>query len=188
MVQEPLIPYEIEDTVEAQCVQDLGRRRWLKLGLWGALGGMGAATWYGMTPPVVPLYFNGRQAYAHYTHPAEVHRLVLAANQLVDKPYKWGGGHQVLFDNGFDCSGSISHVLYRAGLLKQASNSKAFARYGVPGPGRFVTVYVKPGQHVFMEVCGLRFDTSGSREGEGPRWRVPNRSRAGFQARHPLYL
>lgn len=150
---------------------------------------MGAATWYhAPQPAVMPLYFNGLYALPHVSHPRLVHHLVSYANQLVDKPYKWGGGHQALFDNGFDCSGSISHVLYRCGLLPHASNSADFARYGLPGAGRYVTIYVKPGQHVFMEVCGLRFDTSGSREGEGPRWRLTSRNRTGFQPRHPAWL
>lgn len=168
-----------------------GRRWWLKrLGAWGALGGaLSAATWYyAPQPAIMPLYFNGLYALPHISHPRLVHHLVAYANQLVDKPYKWGGGHQALFDNGFDCSGSISHVLYRCGLLPHASSSTDFARFGLPGAGRYVTVYVKPGHHVFMEVCGLRFDTSGTREGEGPRWRVASRNRAGFLQRHPAWL
>lgn len=150
---------------------------------------MGAASWYGyQQPAVMPLYFNGVYALPHASHPRMVHHIVAYANQLVDKPYKWGGGHLALFDNGFDCSGSISHVLYRAGLLARASSSKDFVRYGLPGPGQYVTVYVRPGHHVFMEVCGLRFDTTGSRSGEGPRWRVASRQRNGFYARHPAWL
>lgn len=180
------------DTPEAVCVQQLrGRRWWLKrFGAWSAaLGGaVGTATWYQGTPSILPLYFNGLYALAHVSHPRMVHHLVSYANQLVDKPYKWGGGHKALFDNGFDCSGSISHVLYRCGLLAHAASSAEFARYGLPGPGRYVTIYVKPGHHVFMEICGLRFDTTGTREGEGPRWRVPSRKREGFTARHPAWL
>lgn len=185
------IPEALAETPEAACVQQLrGRRWWLKrLGAWGALGSaVGAATWYYAPQPVMPLYFNGLYALPHVSHPRLVHHLVAYANQLVDKPYKWGGGHKTLFDNGFDCSGSISHVLYRSGLLPHASSSTDFARFGLPGAGRYVTVYVRPGHHVFMEVCGLRFDTTGTQEGEGPRWRVASRNRAGFQQRHPAWL
>lgn len=186
------IPASLTDTPEASCVQHMRSRRWWlkRLGAWGALGSaVGAATWYWTPPPpVMPLYFNGVYALPHVSHPRMVHHIVGYANQLVDKPYKWGGGHLALFDNGFDCSGSISHVLYRSGLLAHASSSKDFVRYGLPGAGRYVTLYVKPGHHVFMEVCGLRFDTSGQRQGEGPRWRLPSRNRDGFVARHPPWL
>ncbi len=167
-----------------------GRRRWLRLGLCGSLGAVigGMGYYYSAPPPVPPLYFNGLHAFAHNSHPPIIHHIVAVANGLVDKPYKWGGGHQYLYDNGFDCSGSVSHVLYRARLLDRPLSSSDFASYAMAGRGRYVTVYVKPGHHVFMEVCGLRFDTSGSRAGEGPRWRVPSRSLAGFQPRHPAYL
>ncbi|WP_395742046.1 peptidoglycan endopeptidase [Prosthecobacter sp.] len=142
-----------------------------------------------MAPPaIVPLYFNGLYAFAHESHPAVVHQLVAAANELVGKPYKWGGGHQYLFDNGFDCSGSVSHVLYRAKLLDRPLSSVAFARYAWAGVGSYVTVFVNPGHHVFMHICGLRFDTSGALTGEGPRWRVGSRSYAGFYPRHPAWL
>lgn len=160
-----------------------------RLGAWAAAGSVvGAATYFVPSPTILPLYFDGLHALAHVSHPAVVHHVVAFANQIVDKPYKWGGGHKVLFDNGFDCSGSISHVLFRAGLLKQPANSSSFVQYGQPGPGRYVTLYVKPGHHVFMEVCGLRFDTTGMRTGEGPRWRVASRNRKGFHARHPAWL
>ena len=157
--------------------------------MWGALGAVGGGLGYFMAPPaVVPLYFNGYYAYAHESHPQIVHQLVAAANELVNKPYKWGGGHQFLWDNGFDCSGSVSHVLYRARLLDRPLSSTAFASYAKPGLGNYVTLFVNPGHHVFMQICGLRFDTSGSHAGEGPRWRLASRSYAGFYARHPEWL
>ena len=184
------IPESLADTPEAECVRLLvGRRRWLKLGMWGAFGAVGGGLSYVLAPPpVVPLYFNGLYAYAHESHPPIVHQLVAAANELVGKPYKWGGGHQFLFDNGFDCSGSISHVLYRANLLNRPLSSSAFANYAWPGPGSYVTLFVNPGRHVFMQICGLRFDTSGHVTGEGPRWRVASRSYNGFYPRHPAWL
>lgn len=160
----------------------------MKLGMWGALGSVGGLIYHLAPSAVVPLYFNGLYAFAHYTHPPIVHQLVAAANELVDKPYKLGGGHRLLFDNGFDCSGSVSHVLYRAKLLDRPLTSAAFARYALPGHGNYVTVFVKPGHHVFMQICGLRFDTTGPRAHEGPRWRIPSRSYRGFAARHPAWL
>lgn len=185
------VPKTLENTSEAQCVRQMySRRHWLNLSVWGVLGTVtGGLEYYREQPAaIVPLYFNGLHAYAHFTHPPIVHSIVALANQLVDKPYKWGGGHRVLFDDGFDCSGSISHVLYRAKLLDRPLTSSTFANYAQPGPGRYVTVYANPGRHVFMEVCGLRFDTTGSRAGEGPRWRVPSRHKDGFYVRHPVYL
>lgn len=184
------IPESLIDTPEAECVRQLdGRRRWIKLGMWGALGTIGGGLGYHLVPSaIVPLYFDGLHAFAHESHPAIVHVLVATANQLVGKPYRRGGGHQVLFDNGFDCSGSVSHVLYRAKLLDGPLNSTGFARYAWPGPGNYLTVFVKPKHHVFMRICGLRFDTSGGQAGEGPRWRLAERSYAGFYTRHPAWL
>jgi hypothetical protein len=184
------IPDSLADTPEAECVRLLdGRRRWLKLGMWGALGTVGGGLGYVMAPPtVVPLYTDGFYAYAHESHPPIVHQLVTAANELVGKPYKWGGGHQFLFDNGFDCSGSVSHVLYRVRLLDNPLSSVAFASYGWAGLGSYLTLFVNPGHHVFMQLCGLRFDTSGMVKGEGPRWRTASRSYNGFYARHPSGL
>jgi len=186
------IPESLTDTLEAECVRQMsGRRRWLQLGMWGGLSTALSGLVYNYSippPPVIPLHFNGLFAYAHVSHPPVIHQIVAVANQLVNKPYKLGGGHQRLYDEGFDCSGSISHVLFRVRLLDRPLNSSAFARYAMPGRGKYLTLYVKPGRHVFMEVCGLRFDTSGSRPGEGPRWRAVSRSRTGFYPRHPAYL
>lgn len=99
----------------------------------------------GPSPAILPLYFNDLYAFAHVTHPRMVHHLVACTRQLVDKPRQWGGSHEALFDNRFDDSGSISHVLNRCGLLAHPSSSTAFVHYGVPGPGRYVTIDVKPG-------------------------------------------
>lgn len=181
------------ETAEAACTQQVRSRRWWlkRLGAWGTLAGtaVGAAVWHhAAQPPIMPLYFNGLYALPQVSHPRLVHHLVSYANQLADKPHQWGGGHKALLNDGLDCSGSISHVLYRCGLLPHASDSAGFAGYGLAGAGRYVTIYVKAGQHVFMEVCGLRFDTSGSSAGKGSRWQVPSGDRTGFQARHPAWL
>jgi hypothetical protein len=58
--------------------------------------------------------------------------------------------------------------------------------WGKPGKGKWVTIYTHTG-HVFMEVAGIRFDTSGARE-TGSRWQNAMRSTAGFVARHPAGL
>lgn len=131
------------------------------------------------------LNYDGRYASAPAGMPIAVARLVAAANEIQGKPYVWGGGHRYLNDRGYDCSGSVSYVLHKAGLLRGPLTSKGFRSYGAPGPGRFVTIYVS-GDHVFMSVCGLRFDTSdyGANRGEGPKWRPTARKFSGFEVRH----
>lgn len=129
--------------------------------------------------------FDGRFASVGATAPAQLQHAVYAANTLQNKPYVRGGGHASVEDNAYDCSGSVSYVLIKAGLLRAPLSSSAFSTYGEAGPGRFITIWVKPGEHVFMTICGLRMDTSGQVTGEGPRWRTKSRSYAGFTPRHP---
>lgn len=136
-------------------------------------------------PPPYSLRFDGRYAEVPITFPRPILHAVYAANTLQGKPYRMGGGHSRLYDSAYDCSGSISYILFHSGLLRAPLTSKEFANYGLPGPGRFITLYVKPGDHVFLTICGLRLDTTGGREGEGPRWRPTKRSTSGFQMRHP---
>jgi hypothetical protein len=58
--------------------------------------------------------------------------------------------------------------------------------YGLPGPGRHVTIYANAG-HAYMVVDHRRFDTSAVRE-TGSRWTFTHRSSAGYVARHPRGL
>jgi len=132
--------------------------------------------------------FDGRFASVGSNVPAAVQHVVYAANKLQNKPYVRGGGHARVEDSAYDCSGSVSYTLIKAGLLRAPLSSGAFATYGEAGQGRFITIWVKPGEHVFMTVCGLRMDTSGQITGEGPRWRTKSRSYAGFTPRHPAGL
>ncbi len=131
------------------------------------------------------LRFDGRYASAPISAPAQVQHVVNAANSIQNKPYRRGGGHASVNDSAYDCSGSVSYALIKAGLLSSPLPSSGFATYGQPGPGRYITIYVKPGEHVFMTVCGLRMDTGGGRQEEGPRWRAKPRSADGFICRHP---
>jgi cell wall-associated NlpC family hydrolase len=114
--------------------------------------------------------------------PEPVKRVIQAGNAISKLPYKWGGGHGAWRDNGYDCSGSVSFALAGAGLLKSPLTSGAFARWGEPGPGDWITIYANGG-HVFMFVAGLRFDTSGQGRA-GTRWQDASRSVAGFSVRH----
>ena len=50
--------------------------------------------------------------------PPEVQAAIFAANKLLDKPYKYGGGHAKVEDSGYDCSGTVSYALLAAKLIK----------------------------------------------------------------------
>ena len=58
--------------------------------------------------------------------------------------------------------------------------------WGKPGAGKWVTIYSNPG-HVYLEVAGIRFDTSGQKV-SGSRWQNELRGHAGYVARHPARL
>ena len=150
----------------------------------------GATGGFSSEPPPLPeptaeiaMADDGRTAIAPAGAPEAVVKAVEAANRITRKPYKWGGGHGRWRDRGYDCSGAVSYVLHAAGLLETARDSSGFMSYGDRGRGEWITVYAHGG-HAYMEIAGLRFDTSG--EGErGPRWRLEERSGRGFVKRHP---
>lgn len=127
---------------------------------------------------------RGGLAYPPRRAPLVVKRMIQAGNRLQGKPYKWGGGHAREIDWGYDCSGTTSYVLREAGLLEGSMPSRGFLRYGRPGPGRWVTIYVRDG-HVFMTIAGLRLDTGGSGNRTGPRWKPQPRPVKGHVMRHP---
>jgi hypothetical protein len=131
------------------------------------------------------IFANG-QVVAPRRAPAAVHRAVAAANSIQTAPYQYGGGHGRP-SNGLDCSGSVSYVLRKAGLLDSTMPSSAFRKYGKSGEGKWITVFARPG-HVFMTICGLRLDTSSRGTGIGPRWTTKPRATKGFTARHPAGL
>jgi hypothetical protein len=118
--------------------------------------------------------------------PRRVKRAIDAANEIVDKPYKYGGGHASVEDRGYDCSGSVSYALIGGNLLRSPLASGDFMRWGDRGKGKWITVYANGG-HAYMIIAGLRFDTSGRGE-EGPRWRLEPRSGRAYVKRHPAGL
>jgi hypothetical protein len=127
-------------------------------------------------------------AYAPSYAPAAVQRAIWAGNQIRHKRYIWGGGHQSFKAAGYDCSGAVSFVLHAAGLLKTPFDSSDFMTWGVKGLGQWITVYTNPG-HAFMQIAGIRFDTSAEADpnpppGTGPRWRPLFAHPRGFSARH----
>ena len=115
--------------------------------------------------------------------PPEVAAIVEAGNQIARKPYKYGGGHGRLVDSGYDCSGSISYALRKAGLLDSALDSSGFMSWGERGPGSWITIRANSG-HAYMIVGGARFDTS-ARKRFGSRWTARRRSARGFRGRRP---
>ena len=136
---------------------------------------------------VVPLaHLNGTKAVAPKGAPSVIRHMIKAGNQIRDKKYKWGGGHGDWKDNGYDCSGAVSYVLHKAGLLDAPLVSGDLAKWGQNGPGKWVTIYANK-DHVFMIVDGLRFDTSYITDGDktGPGWSELMRPVRGFKVRHP---
>jgi hypothetical protein len=109
--------------------------------------------------------------------------VIAAGNSIANFPYRWGGGHASFVDNAYDCSGSVSYALAAAGLLGAPVTSGELMQWGVPGPGKWISVYANDG-HTYMYVAGLRFDTSGRAGPFGSRWQAAARSNAGFAARH----
>jgi cell wall-associated NlpC family hydrolase len=125
---------------------------------------------------------DGVHAVAPVDAPPEVQTAISSANEIVGKPYKYGGGHGKWDDSGYDCSGTVSYALHGAGLLDTAMSSGEFGGWGTAGKGNWMTVYYNGG-HAFAIIAGLRLDTSGS-GGKGPRWHTDLRSGSGYQTRH----
>jgi hypothetical protein len=145
-------------------------------------------------PPKKARVVNGK-AIAPSNAPSKVKKIIAAANRIVRKPYRYGGGHGSWEDSGYDCSGTVSYALHGAGLLDSPLDSGSFMRWGKSGKGKWVTIYANGG-HAFMVVAGLRLDTGyrtsyaakwGGKGGSGPRW-DKKRSTDGFHVRHPSGL
>ena len=128
--------------------------------------------------------------------PLAVKQMIAAGNQIVGKPYLYGGGHGLPLSEvapAYDCSSSVEHLLYGGGLEPATFDaaSGTLESFGIAGPGAWVTLYASP-DHVFMYVAGLRWDThNAAGQGDGSSgigWHPLIRSSAGFVARHPLGL
>ena len=123
--------------------------------------------------------------------PIAVKQAIWAANAIIGRPYRYGGGHARGFlDRGYDCSGTVSYALHGGDLLDTPLDSSSFLRWGERGAGQWITVYTNPG-HAYAVIAGLRLDTSAAGDPSGlrgPRWRPTLRSSRGFRARHPAGL
>jgi hypothetical protein len=115
--------------------------------------------------------------------PEVVQRVIAGANAIADFPYVFGGGHASFVDNAYDCSGSVSYALAAAGLLSEPETSGTLESWGVPGPGRYITVYANAG-HTYMYVDGMLYDTAGRSGIYASRWQVGAVDNSGYVARH----
>jgi hypothetical protein len=175
-----------------------------------------------MTPGEVALVLpNGLAAIPQGAPPA-VQEMIAAGNQIIGYPYSYGGGHapasmrvppgpnadpgqQENGGPGYDCSSSVSFVLWGAGLGQsllggQVDDSWTLMGVGRPGPGQLVTIYAgtSGGQgHTFIEVGGIVLDTvhgsATSPAGTGPRWQPASEiayelASGSFVTRHPQGL
>jgi hypothetical protein len=136
------------------------------------------------------------QAAAPAAAPAAVKGIIAAGNQIVGKPYTYGGGHGLPLNEvapSYDCSSSVEHLLFGGRLLSVDFDAASgyFETWGAPGPGRWVTIYASA-DHIFMYVAGLRWDThdaAGPGDGTaGIGWHPLVRESAGFVVRHPIGL
>ena len=125
-------------------------------------------------------------AVAPASAPPEVQQVIAAANAIVGKPYRYGGGHGNWEDSGYDCSGSESYALHGADLIDRPMDSTEFMSFGDAGPGTWITSYANSG-HSYLVVAGLRFDTgyNNSSSSSGPKWSAQMRPSDGYTVRHP---
>ncbi|HEX8648679.1 MAG TPA: hypothetical protein VF715_17420 [Thermoleophilaceae bacterium] len=147
-------------------------------------------------PPAGKAKVRNGKAIAPADAPPEVKKAIAAANRIITKPYKYGGGHAKVEDTGYDCSGTVSYALIKAGLLKPFPlDSGSFMSWGEAGKGKWISVYAHGG-HAYAVIAGLRLDTGyrdkyvakwGGAPGSGPRWAGP-RNPSGFTVRHPAGL
>jgi hypothetical protein len=149
----------------------------------------GGATFVPPPPPPEEATLVDGRVIAPASAPRRVKRVIEAANRLIGKPYRYGGGHKPFgrsLDTGYDCSGTASYALYGGRFLRSPMPSGAFMNWGQEGPGRWITVYAHAG-HMYLMVAGFRLDT-GMRDDPsttGPGWSKRLRESDAFVARHP---
>lgn len=96
-----------------------------------------------MPPPPAPKVAKGAQPAA-----GPVRTALHAAKEIAGRPYVWGGGHGGFQSRGYDCSGAVSYVLHKLGVIKSPLTSGAMGSVLKPGPGA-ITVFYNAG-HTFM--------------------------------------
>jgi Transglycosylase SLT domain len=136
-----------------------------------------------------------------------VQRMVAEAARIdaLHLAYVWGGSHgqsPTPANGPFDCSSAVSHLLQVGGFANPTMDTIGLASWGEPGPGRWLTIYVKPygpGAHTFIEFMPgatlpseRYWGTSNTNPNGGPGW-IPQSAfsgsyLAGFELRHPMGL
>ena len=153
----------------------------------------GGASYVPPPPPPAKGALRDGRLVAPASAPRRIKRVIRAANQIVEKPYVYGGGHEPYvagwLDDGYDCSGSVSYALHGGRFLRSPLPSGALMSWGRSSPGRWLTVYANGG-HAYLVVAGYRFDTSmhdadAPGPATGPRWSRTLRRSSTFVARHP---
>ena len=152
----------------------------------GSSGGVSANSGQCAAPAGAKAKLVDGMAIAPRSAPARIKAVIAAANRIRNKPYIYGGGHGRWWDDGYDCSGSVSYALHGGDFLDSPLPSTGFYRWEQPGLGRWITVFANGG-HAYAVIAGLRWDTSMT-PGDGPGWSAQMRSRAGYVARHPAHF
>jgi 3D (Asp-Asp-Asp) domain-containing protein len=152
----------------------------------------------GLTPGQTARVLPDGTAAAPLESPATVARAIAAGNLIHTRPYPEPidvhYGSLARMWPAYDCSGATSFVLYGAGLMSpSALNSTGLETYGLPGPGRWITIYANSA-HAWIVVAGIALDTAGYGgpaipAGSGPRWRSQPLANladgSAYVARHP---
>lgn len=119
--------------------------------------------------------------------PEVVQRVIAGANAIANFPYVYGGGHASFVDNAYDCSGSVSYALAAGGLLGAPETSGQLESWGVPGPGKWITVYANAGHtYMYVNVGGawMLYDTAGRSGVFASRWQPNPVDNEGYVVRH----
>jgi 3D (Asp-Asp-Asp) domain-containing protein len=174
------------------------------LGEGGAAGpacqpGLGDGT-LGLTPGQTARVLSDGSASAPREAPSVVRLAIAAGNLIHTRPYPEPDVHYGTLARlwpAYDCSGATSFVLYAAGLMGPAAlDSSGLEGYGLPGPGRWITIYANSA-HAWIVVAGVALDTANFGgppvpAGGGPRWRPEPLANlndgAHYVARHPVGL
>lgn len=114
--------------------------------------------------------------------------------------YSWGGGHNSSFSpsgpkHAYDCSGSCSAALHAGGMLDAPADTTILANWGAPGPGKFMTLWVKNTgdshtSHAFLDFNlpgkGLECFTTGNwgAKNDGAGFKPNHHPTDGFTPRH----
>ena len=162
----------------------------------GGVSPTGGAAFIPPPPPPEKATIWAGKAVAPASAPPRVKAVIDAGNQIIGKPYRYGGGHRpylsrrgraARLDTGYDCSGSVSHALFGGRFLRTPLASGDLMAWGDEGPGQWITVYANGG-HAYLVVAGLRLDTSlrDDPRRTGPQWSLKLRRSASYQPRHPV--